>query len=167
MGDHIQHALQNAGLPPWLVVAALAAMPVSEVRGAIPAGLALGLSLWHIVPIVVPCSVLPTVPILLWFEPVAAYLSDKPAIGRLIRWVLAKARKREDLVRKYGVFALTLFAAVPLPMFGVWTGAPIAVVFGMRFWRSLTCLFLGACIQTALVVLTCAGVLGVGHLLAQ
>jgi len=167
MVEHIQHALLSAHLPPWLVVAVLAAMPVSEVRGAVPAGLFLGLSLWTIVPLVVPCSVLPTIPILLWFEPVAAYLSDKPVIGRLIRWVLAKARKRDDLVRRYGVFALTLFAAVPLPMFGTWTGAPIAVVFGMPFWRSLACLFLGACIQTALVVLTCAGVLGAGHLLAQ
>jgi uncharacterized membrane protein len=164
MGEHIQQALQHAGLPPWLVVAVLAAMPVSEVRGAIPAGLALHLSLWQIIPIVVPCSVLPTIPILLWFEPVAAFLSDKPVIGGLVRWVLKKARKREDLVRRYGVFALTLFAAVPLPMFGTWTGAPIAVVFGMKFGRSLACLFLGACIQTALVVLACLGVLGIGRL---
>ncbi len=164
LGEQVQQTLQSAGLPSWLVVAILAAMPVSEVRGAVPAGLALGLSLWHIVPIVVPCSVLPTIPILLWFEPVAGYLSDKPVIGRLIRWVLAKARKREDLVRRYGVFALTFLAAVPLPMFGTWTGAPIAVVFGMRFWRSLVCLFLGACVQTALVALACVGVLGLGRL---
>jgi uncharacterized membrane protein len=122
--------------------------------------------MWEILPIVVPFSVLPTVPILLWFGPVAAYLSDKPLIGGLIRWVLRKARKREDLVKRYGFLALTLFAAVPLPMFGTWTGAPIAVVFGMNFWRSLVCLFLGACIQAALVALACMGVLGVGHLLA-
>jgi uncharacterized membrane protein len=164
MTQHLQQALESAGLPAWVVVAVLAAMPVSEVRGAVSAGLALGLRLWEIIPLVVPFSVLPTIPILLWFEPVAEYLSDKPAIGRLVRWVLGKARKREQWVAKYGVFALTVFAAVPLPMFGTWTGAPIAVVFGMRFWPSLACLFVGAAIQTGLVVLACLGVLGVGRL---
>ncbi len=164
MAEHIQQALQSAGLPPWLVVAVLAAMPVSEVRGAIPAGLfVLRLPLWQVALIAAPCSALPALPILLWFGPVAAFLSDKPVIGGLVRWVLTKARKREDLVRRYGLFALTLFAAVPLPMFGVWTGAPIAVVFGMRFWRSLVCLFLGACIQTALVVLLCVAFPAAAH----
>ncbi len=164
MGEYLAHSLQNSGLPPWLVVALLAAMPVSEVRGAVPAGLFLvGLPLWQVALIAAPCSALPALPILLWFEPVAAFLSDKPVIGGLIRWVLTKARKREDLVRRYGVFALTLFAAVPLPMFGVWTGAPIAVVFGMRFWRSLVCLFLGACVQTAVVICLCLGFPAVAH----
>jgi uncharacterized membrane protein len=165
MSEQLQEALSSAGVPPILVVAILSALPVSEIRGGIPAGLALGLPLWRTLLFGVPCNVLSVVPVLLWFEPASKYLGDKPVIGGLIRWLLRRARKREAAVRKYGVFALTLFVAVPLPVTGAWTGSIVASVFGLEFWRSLLCVVLGVCIASTIVSLVCLGVLGIGDLL--
>jgi uncharacterized membrane protein len=165
MSEQLQHALSSAGVPAWLVVAILSALPISEVRGGIPAGFALGLPLWRTLVFAIPCNVLSVVPVLLWFEPASRYLGDKPVVGGFIRWLLRRARKREDLVRRYGVFALTLFVAIPLPVTGAWTGSIVASVFGLDFWRSLACMLLGVCIASAVVSLVCLGVLGIGDLL--
>ena len=165
MSEQLQEALSSAGVPPILVVAILSALPVSEIRGGIPAGLALGLPLWWTLLFGIPCNVLSVVPVLLWFEPASKYLGDKPVIGGLIRWLLRRARKREKAVRKYGVFALTLFVAVPLPVTGAWTGSIVASVVGLEFWRSLLCVVLGVCIASIIVSLVCLGVIGIGDLL--
>lgn len=165
MSEQLQEALSSAGVPPILVVAILSALPVSEIRGGIPAGIALGLPLWRTLLFGIPCNVLSVVPVLLWFEPASKYLADKPVIGGFIRWLLRRARKREAAVRKYGVFALTLFVAVPLPVTGAWTGSIVASVFGLEFWRSLLCVVLGVCIASIIVSLVCLGVLGIGDLL--
>jgi uncharacterized membrane protein len=166
MAEQLQHALSDAGVPAWLVVTILSALPISEVRGGIPAGyLALQLPLWRTLAFAIPSNVVSVVPVLLWFEPVSKYLGDKPIVGGFIRWLLRRARKREDLVRRYGVFAITLFVAIPLPVTGAWTGSIVASVFGLDFWRSLLCMLLGVCIASAIVSLVCLGVLGVGDLL--
>jgi uncharacterized membrane protein len=165
MSEQLQDALSAAGVPPVLVVAILSALPVSEVRGGIPAGFALGVPLWRTLLFAIPCNVLSVVPVLLWFEPASKYLGDKPLIGGLIRWLLRRARKREQAVRKYGVLALTLFVAVPLPVTGAWTGSIVASVFGLDFWRSLLCVVLGVCIASTIVSLACVGVIGIGGLL--
>ena len=165
MSEQLQDALSAAGVPPILVVALLSALPISEVRGGIPAGFALGLPLWRTLLFAIPCNVLSVVPVLLWFEPASKYLEDKPIIGRFIGWLLRRARKREHLVRRYGVFALTLFVAVPLPVTGAWTGSIVASVFGLDFWRSMLCVLLGVCIASTVVSLVCLGVVGIGDLL--
>ncbi|MBM3474787.1 MAG: small multi-drug export protein [Armatimonadetes bacterium] len=165
MSEHLQHLLNQAGVPPLAIVALLSALPISEVRGGIPVGYALHLPLWEILAVAIPANVIAVIPVVLWFEPAARYLGDKPVIGRFIRWLLRRARKREEAVRKYGVFAVTIFIAVPLPMTGAWTGAIVASVFGLGFWRSLVCVILGVCIASVIVTLACAGVIGLGGFL--
>jgi uncharacterized membrane protein len=165
MGQHLQELLQHAGVPPLAIVALLSALPISEVRGGIPAGYVLGLGLWKTLLVAIPSNVVAVIPVIRWFNPVASYLGDKPVVGRFVQWLLRRARKREDMVRKYGVFAVTLFIAIPLPVTGAWTGSVVAAVFGLDFWRSLACAFLGVCIASAIVSLACTGVIGLGGLL--
>ncbi|MBM3500305.1 MAG: small multi-drug export protein [Armatimonadetes bacterium] len=160
MGEHFRELLQNAGVPPLAIVALLSALPISEVRGGIPAGFILNLDLWKTLLVAIPSNILAVVPVILWFNPAARYLENKPVVGRLIQWLLRRARKREDMVRKYGVLAITIFIAIPLPMTGAWTGSMIAAVFGLDVWRSMACAFLGVCIASVIVTLACLGVGG-------
>jgi uncharacterized membrane protein len=160
MGEHIREVLQNAGVPPLAIVALLSALPISEVRGGIPAGYLMGLDLWKTLLVAIPSNVVAVLPVIRWFSPVATYLEGKPIIGRFVQWLLRRARRREDMVRKYGVFAVTLFIAIPLPVTGAWTGSMVAAVFGLDFWRSLVCALLGVCIASVIVSLACLGVGG-------
>ena len=139
------------GLPPAWVVIILSAAPVSEVRGGIPAGLILGMPLATVLPLAVISNVVSVLPVVLGFNWAAERLADTRILGGLISRLIRRARSKEALVKKHGVWAITLFVAIPLPVTGAWTGSLVAAVFGMRFWQAVLCLTLGVLIATAIV----------------
>ncbi|MBC7288052.1 MAG: small multi-drug export protein [Armatimonadetes bacterium] len=148
------------GLPPDVIVAVLSALPVSELRGGIPAGVALGLSLQRAWLVAVLANIISVIPVLLGFEWFSELCIHRPLLGSIVGWLIRRARSKEEAVRRHGAWALTLFVGIPLPMTGAWTGALIASVFGMPFWRALGCIILGVLMASAIVSsLTVAGVL--------
>ena len=155
MWQHVFEALK--GLPPPAVVAILSALPISEVRGGIPAGMAMGMSLAQILPIAVAANVVSVLPVILWFNPLADWLSERGHLVWLVDKLLARARSKKPMVDKYGVYAVALFVAIPLPMTGAWTGSLVAAVFEMDFWRALACMFAGVMIASAIVSALCLG----------
>ena len=157
MAQQLFEALGN--LPPEWVVVILSAAPFIEVRGGIPAGIIMGLPLYQILPLAIVSNVLAVLPVVLGFNWVAERLADKPLVGRLITGLIRRARSKEEMVNKHGVWAVALFVAIPLPVTGAWTGSLVAAVFGMRFGRVLFCLTVGVMIASAIVTsLTVAGV---------
>lgn len=150
MADSLFHALM--GWPPLLVVAILSATPISEVRGGIPVGLCYyQLPLATTLLVAVLANVLAVVPVILGFNWAAERLESKPVLGKLVTRLIHRARSKEALVNKHGVWALALFVAIPLPITGAWTGATIAAVFGMNFWRALFCMFVGVLVASVIV----------------
>ena len=157
MTEQIFAAIRD--LPPHWVVIILSALPISEVRGGIPAGLILQMPLTTILPLAVISNIVSVLPVVLGFNWVADRLADKPVLGGIISRLIRRARSKEAMVEKYGVFAITLFVAIPLPVTGAWTGSLVAAAFGMRFWRVVLCLTLGVLIATAIVTsLSVAGI---------
>ncbi len=142
-----------------LIVVTLSMAPVSELRGGIPAGLVMHLPLTVVLPLAVLANIVAVVPVLLWLEPLARMLGRVRLLGRFFDWVFGRARRRSEIVDRYGVLGLTLFVAIPLPVTGAWTGAVIAVVMGLPFWRSLACIAFGVLIASVLVTLGCLGLL--------
>lgn len=142
-------------LPPEWVVVILSALPFSEVRGGIPAGLVLlgEAELPRILLLGIVSNVVSVIPVVLGFNWVAERLADKPLFGAPITWLIRRARSKEAMVKKHGVWAVTLFVAIPLPVTGAWTGSLVAAVFGMRFERVLFCLTVGVIIASAIVTL--------------
>lgn len=132
-------------------------MPISEVRGGIPYGVFLGLPLWKTLALAMPANVLIVVPVILGFNWAAERLADRPLLGNVIAHLLRKARSKEQAVNKYGVWALTLFVAIPLPVTGAWTGAVVGAVFGMHFWRAMGCIAVGVMIASTIVSLLVYG----------
>ncbi len=157
MTQQIFEAIKD--LPAEWVVVILSALPISEVRGGIPMGMKMGLPLYQILPLAIVSNVVSVLPVVLCFNWVAQRLADKPLLGRLITRLIRRARAKEEMVNKHGVWAVTLFVAIPLPVTGAWTGSLVAAVFGMRFGRVLFCLTVGVMIASAIVTsLTVAGV---------
>lgn len=166
MADRLFEMLR--GLPPELIVLLLSALPISEVRGGIPAGIVLGLPLWQVLLIAITANVLVVIPVILGFNWAAEKLADKPLLGRVISRLLKRARAQEHLVARYGTWAITLFVGIPLPMTGAWTGAVVAAVFGLKFNRAVLCMFLGVLMASTIVTaLTLGGVQAFNAIHAQ
>ena len=77
---------------------------------------------------------------------------------------LKKIRNRKKKIEKdyqtYGIIALTLFVAVPLPVSGAWTGSLIAWLLDLKRWRSFLAISLGVVIAGILITLASLGIIG-------
>ena len=158
MAEQLWHAIQ--GLPDWLAVAILSAAPISEVRGGIPVGLCYyNMPIWLCLPVAIASNVVSVLWIVPTYNWMARTFDATPGLGRLFRWLTARAEKRRGLVEKYGVLAVTVLVAVPLPVTGAWTGSVIASVFRMPFAKAALCMLLGVLIASTIVTgLTLGGV---------
>lgn len=156
------------GWPPEVVTMIVAALPIVEVRGAVPLALeVLGLPAWRgalaaFVGSALPAVVLPLV--LERFEaPCRRYL---PVCRRLFDWTGAHVERRyTERYRALGFIGLALFVAVPLPMTGVWTGALAAWILRMEKRYAIPALILGTGMATIVVTLATLGVFGAMHIL--
>lgn len=144
--------LQQHGLPPELVTAFVSALPIAELRGGIPVGLLLGLSMKRAFLWACLGNLLPIVPLLLFLGPVSRWLRRWPLGERFFTWFFARTASQSDLIRRYEAVGLALFVAVPLPMTGAWTGCAAAFLFQLPFRLAFTAV--------------AAGVLGAGVLVA-
>lgn len=141
-----------AGLPPALIVVVVAAVPVIELRGAIPIGLALGLDLpaafaWSLLGNVLPIPVL-----LLLLDPVGRFLRRGPLSG-VFAYFERRALRRSDLIHRYGPAGLIIFVGIPLPVTGVWTGSLLSVLLGIPPARALSAMCGGLLVAAGLISL--------------
>jgi hypothetical protein len=63
-GQKIANFFMNFGLPKWAVLATISAMPVVELRGAVPVGVWMGMPITQVLPICVLGNMVPIVPLL-------------------------------------------------------------------------------------------------------
>ena len=72
-----------------------------------------------------------------------------------------RTAKQQEKINRYGFFGLTIFVAIPLPMTGVWTGAAIAHLLGIRKRRAVPALALGTVIAGIIVTLAALGIFAI------
>ncbi|MCX6813825.1 MAG: small multi-drug export protein [Candidatus Azambacteria bacterium] len=118
-----------------------AALPLSELRGAIPlAILKFGFSPYKAFVISALGNILPVLPLLLGLEKISEYLSHKFYwFNRFFNWLFERVRiKNSGHFTYWGNLALFIFVAIPLPLTGAYSGAVAAFVFGIplkhAFW---------------------------------
>ena len=145
-------------VPPEWAVALVAALPVVELRGAIPLGIAAGLPAWQALLIAFVGNLLSIPGILLLLEPISAWLRRTPVLRGFVDWMRRRAEAKSTSVRQYGWWGLVFFVAVPLPGTGAWTGAMVAAFLGYRFRPALSAVALGTAL--AGVIVTALSLLG-------
>jgi len=139
----------------------LAALPISELRGAIPVAMGVyGFDPISSYLLGVLGNLLP-VPILLkLLGPVTELLRRSVVLDRCVSWLFARTRRRHSAqIERLGALALVLFVAIPLPATGAWTGALIAHVFGIPFKHAFPLIALGVSLAGVLVTLATLGVI--------
>ena len=145
-----------------LLTLLMSAVPVIELRGGIPYGLALGLEWWEAYPAAIIGNMLPVPFIILGVRWVFSWLRKiSPWFERLVSKMEAKAAKNAELVKKYEMVGLCILVAIPLPGTGAWTGALVAAMLEMRLKDALPMILLGVVIAGAIVTLASMGFIAV------
>ena len=158
-------------LTKYLSVFFISMVPLIELRGAIPVGVAMGLPLWQVYIIAIIGNMIP-VPIIFFFaRKVLEWGAGKPVIGKFFTFCLEKGHKGgEKLKAKAGrglPWALLLFVGIPLPGTGAWTGALVADVLDIRMRTALPAIAVGVVIAGCITTAVTCGVAGLMWWAAQ
>ena len=132
----------------YVMTMAIAAVPVVELRGAIPAGAAAGLSPWAACVAAVIGNLLPVPFIVLSVRQIFDRLRKHPFFAPKIDALERRAHLKGRLV-----------VAVPLPGTGAWTGALVAAFLHIRLRHALPAIALGVLVAGVLVTLMTIGVI--------
>lgn len=140
----------------YLWVFLMAATPIWELRGSIPAGMfALNLPWPGVFIASLLGNIFPVPLILLFLDPLSKFLSRIKLMEGILNWVLQRTRRQSTLVEKYERIGLMLFVAVPLPGTGAWSGALVAFLLGMNFKSAFWPIALGVLIAGVIVLTLC------------
>lgn len=150
MLEQLTETLVNVNKEAAVVI--LSALPVSELRGAIPLGLGLGFSPLKTYALAYIGNMIPVIPLLFLFQPVSDRLRHIPFFERFFSWLEGRTRRKANLVEKYEALGLILFVAVPLPVTGAWTGCVAATLFKVRFRYALAAVMCGVAIAGLVVM---------------
>lgn len=148
-------------LPNELITVIIAALPVSELRGAIPlALLTLKVPFLKVFFLSILGNLLPVIPLLLFLEPVSEKLRHFRPWRSFFDRLFERTRRKASLVEKYEAIGLALFVAIPLPVTGAWTGCIAASLFKIRFRHAFLAICVG--VVCAAVIVSALTLLGKG-----
>ena len=135
-------------------------IPIIELRGGIPFGVALGLPYELAFPSAVIGNILPAPFIIVLGRRIANWLRGTRFFGPKIIWLERRAHLKGRLVRKYRLAGLVILVGIPLPGTGAWTGALVASVLDIRMRHALPAIFLGLVIAAAITTAITLGLFG-------
>ncbi len=129
-------------------------LPITELRGTIP----IAISVWKISPgiaflLSVLGNTIPVFVLILGLNKIVE-LSNKHSkiFAKIINSVLQRTRKKTyEKFEKYGMFALFIFVAIPLPFTGAWTASIAAWLFGINLKNAFWPIFIGIIVAGIIV----------------
>lgn len=138
----------------------VAMLPVVELRGAIPVGVAFGLPVWQAALISIVGNILPAPFIIAFIRVIMDWLRPKSkTMAKFVAWLEKKGTgPKADKVRAAEFWGLLVFVAIPLPGTGAWTGSLVAALLDIRMKRALPPIILGVLVAALIVSLATAGV---------
>ena len=142
-----------------------AMMPILEIRGAIPVGVASGLDPWLAFAVGFVGNMLPIPILILLTRKVIEWLKKHNMLVKLTAWLENKGSKGAQKVQKYSFWGLFILVAIPLPGTGAWTGALVASLLDMRLKRALPAIAMGVAAAGLIDLLVTYGVISAGSLI--
>jgi len=122
-------------------------IPVVELRGGIPFGVAAGLPVWAAFFAAVIGNLIPVPFIIVYIRRIFQWMRRRiPRLNSLVDKLERKAHLKGQRVTKYKYLGLTLFVAIPLPGTGAWTGSLAAAFLDMPLRKAVPSVVLGVLI---------------------
>jgi len=158
--------LIGSGLSRELVVVIMSALPVTELRGALPVAIKLFHLPWYqALYLAIIGNMLPVPFLLLFFESLAKAISRTDTGRRLVDELFKRTKRHTVVIEKYKSIGLMALVAIPVPGTGAWTGSVVAVLCGLKFSRAFLSVAAGVAVSGAIV--TALSLLGwVGAIIA-
>ena len=145
--------LQNNQLGEMVFTTLVSMVPVVELGGGLPFGVALGLPYWAAYLSAVVGNILPAPFIVVYIRRIFQWMRRRlPRLDHLVDRLEAKAHLKGRKVTKYKYLGLMLFVAMPLPGTGAWTGALAAAFLDMPLRKALPSIFAGVLIAGFLIL---------------
>jgi len=141
---------------PILYTIIITALPAIELRGAIPVGIALGLSPAKAFALATTINILIIFPIFFAIDNLFEFFRRYKFVDKIITRVQNKTQK---YVEKYGVLGLMIFVAIPLPGSGAYSGCLAAYLLNINREQSYFAIVGGVIVAGVLVTLASVGVL--------
>ena len=135
-----------------------AMVPVVELRGAIPLGVAAGLPPAVAAVTAMAGNMVPVPFLLLLLRRVFRLLRGISWLGPRIDALEKRANLKGRTVKKYRTLGLVLLVAIPLPGTGAWTGALVADVLDIRMRTALPAIAAGVVIAGCIITAVTCGV---------
>lgn len=135
-------------------------IPVVELRGGLPYGIAFGLDYPVALAAAVLGNLLPVPFVIVFIRRIFAWMRRiLPKCDVFITKLEKKAHLKGKIVRKYSAFGLCLFVAIPLPGTGAWTGALIAALLDIRLKKAVPAIVTGVLIAALIITIITYGTL--------
>ena len=135
-------------------------LPIIELRGGLPFGVALGLPYQLAFPAAVIGNLIPTPFIIVYIRRIFMMMRRyMPKLNGVVDKLEQKAHLKGQKVQRYQYLGLWLFVAIPLPGTGAWTGCLAAAFLGMRLKKAMPAVVLGVLTAgTIMLTLTHVGI---------
>ncbi len=157
--EDFSHFFLNLGFSKELVVLVISALPVVELRLAIPVAINMfGLPWYYALSLALIGNLLPVPFIILFLDTITRWLSRIGFFRQGLNWLFERTRRRGKIVEKYKRIGLALFVAIPLPVTGAWTGSLVASLLGLPFKHAFLTILVGVFVSG--VIVTCLSLLG-------
>jgi uncharacterized membrane protein len=148
--------LLGLGIPPELVVIVVAAVPIFELRGAIPLAMfSLNMPWYSALPLALLGNLLPVPFLLLFLKRVMKWLSRYGLFRRFFDWLCARTMRRSQRLHRNQLIGLILFVGIPLPITGAWTGSLAATLLDFDFKYSFVAIAIGVLLAGIIVTAFC------------
>lgn len=143
-----------------LIAFIVSLLPVLELRGGLIAAKIMGIDFAKAFIICYIGNMLPIPFILLFIRKIFSWLKKIPSVEKIITKLEARSIRKADNVKKYRLWGLFIFVAIPLPGTGAWTGALIADLLDIRIKHSLPTIAAGVLVAGIIMSILSYGLFG-------
>ena len=148
MLDSLSYWLHETPLGEALLTMFISMLPVVELRGGRPAGVAMGLPIPAAFFSSLVGNMIPVPFVILFVRPLFRWVRIHiPKLGHFVSTLEARAQAKSVNVVRYQTWGLLLFVAIPLPGTGAWTGSLVAAVLRMRIWQAFLVIMVGVLVS--------------------
>lgn len=134
-------------------------IPVVELRGGIPFGVAAGLPVWAAFIAAVIGNLIPVPFIIVYIRRIFQWMRRRiPKLNSMVDKLEHKAHLKGQRVTKYKYLGLMLFVAIPLPGTGAWTGSLAAAFLDMPLRKAIPSVIAGVLIAGMAISILSYGV---------
>lgn len=158
MFDLLHQYIQSEGI----IIFIISALPVIELRGALPLGLLAGIDPVMNYLICFIGSMLPVPFMFFLIRPILHFFARFERFQDRVNHLIEKTLKKGEGIRRLEFWGLLLFVAIPLPGTGVWTGTLAAVLLDLRFKTAFPAILMGNALAGVVVTMISLGVGSLG-----